>query len=119
MRHQIRWTAEKIARRLELIEAQTYRQKLEIPPFRYKYLNDPFDSPPVAVDMDDSDWDRIQPHDYWANPRTNFILRTKFTSGEFESECWTHCFIPPHWNCGQFLPPRGISLYRWSTTSCL
>ena len=78
MRHQIRWTAEKIARRLEMIEAQTYRRSLEIAPFRYKYLNSSMEAPSVGTDVNDSNWDVIQPHDYWANPRTNFILRTKF-----------------------------------------
>jgi len=78
MRHQIRWTAKKISRRIELIEAQTYRQKDEIPLFRYQYLNDPLDPPPVALEVDDSAWDVIQTHEYWVNPRTNFVLRTKF-----------------------------------------
>ena len=109
MRHQIRWTAEKIARRLELIKAQTYRQKIEIPPFRYKYLNDPLDSPPVAVDVDDFAWDMIQPQDYWANPRTNFILRTKFTSGDFEWNDGPIALSLPIGIAGDFSHPEALA----------
>jgi len=79
MLHQIRWTAEKISRRIKLVEEQTYLRRQEIPPFRYRYLTDPMDPPPIESNLDDSDWNVIQPHEYWANPRTDFILRTKFT----------------------------------------
>ena len=83
MRHQIRWTSEKITKRLALIEARVYRKRQEMLPFRYRYLTDPLDPPPVALEVDDTDWQVIQPHKYWANPRTDFILRTKFNTGEF------------------------------------
>ena len=53
MRHQIRWTAQKISNRLALIEAQTYRQRHEISMFRYHYLTDPLDPPLVAPELDD------------------------------------------------------------------
>jgi alpha-mannosidase len=79
MRHQIRWTSEKISRRLALIETLVYRQRQPILPFRYRYLDNPTAPPLVSADMDDSTWTVIQPLDYWANPWTDFILRTRFS----------------------------------------
>ncbi len=108
MRHQIRWTAEKISRRLELIEAQTYRQTAEIPVFRYKYLMDPLDPPPVMVDVDDSAWDMIQTFEYWANPRTNYILRTKFTTAEFQVAAGPIALYLPIGIAGNFSHPEAL-----------
>ncbi len=79
MRHDIRWTSKKIQRRIDLIETFVYKQKYPIPPFRYHQLQDPMDPPPVDVAVDDSSWDKIQPDDYWIQPRTDFILRTHFS----------------------------------------
>ncbi len=109
MRHQIRWTAEKIARRLELIEAQTYRQSIEISPFRYRYLNNPLDAPPVASDVDDSFWDTIQPFEYWARPRTNFILRTKFTTRNLDMRAGPIALFLPIGIAGNFSHPEALA----------
>jgi len=78
MLHEIRWTSKKIKKRIDLVESLVYRKKAPIPPFRYRYLTSPMDSPPVDPLVDDSSWNVIQPNDYWANPRTNFILRSIF-----------------------------------------
>ncbi len=80
MRHQIRWTSRKIAARLGEIEALAYRQRQAIPPFRFHKLESPFVSPLVESDVDDSSWIEIPPDTYWGLPRTNFVLRTRFSA---------------------------------------
>jgi len=84
MRHQIRWTAQKVAARLAEIEALAYRKRIPLRPFRYRYLNSPLDPAPISPEADDSAWEEIEPNSYWAAPRTDFVLRTTFT-------------IPPAW----------------------
>jgi alpha-mannosidase len=108
MRHQIRWTGEKISRRIKLIESLTYRQSAEIPPFHFKYLNDPLDPPPVAPDVDDSTWDVIQTHEYWANPRTNFVLRTKFTVPAYMKTSAPIALFLPIGIAGDFSHPEAL-----------
>jgi alpha-mannosidase len=108
MRHQIRWTAEKISRRIELIAAQTYQRANEIPPFRYRYLENPLDAPPVSTNVDDTSWETIQPYDYWANPRTNFILRTKFTTGNFDLAAGPIALFLPIGIAGDFSHPEAL-----------
>jgi alpha-mannosidase len=78
MRHQDRWTADKIARRLRLIEPLAYRRRASLPPFRYKALGGPLEPPPVGAEVDDSGWTTIEPHSYWAGWKIDFVLRTTF-----------------------------------------
>jgi alpha-mannosidase len=78
MRNEIRWTSKKIHQRLSLVENLAYRQRQPISAFRYKKLDTPLSAPPVAADVDDSDWDTILPNEYWGPPRINFALRTRF-----------------------------------------
>ena len=76
--HRIRWTADKLARRLALIEPLVYKQRAPIAPFRYRRLSSPLDNPPVGVDVNDETWDTIAPQAYWGEWRTDFVLRTHF-----------------------------------------
>lgn len=78
MRHQIRWTQQKIAARLEELAPLTYRQRKALAPFRFRQLDGPSTPPSTAQDVEDSSWDEIEPDSYWGLPRTNFILRTRF-----------------------------------------
>ncbi|MCX7681902.1 MAG: alpha-mannosidase, partial [Anaerolineae bacterium] len=78
MMHRIRWTAEKIASRLALIEPLVYRQRQPIPPFRYTMLANPLASPPVGPEVEDRDWPVITPNTYWGEWMTDFVLRTSF-----------------------------------------
>jgi alpha-mannosidase len=54
--HQVRWTPQKIAQRIKLIEPWVYRQRQPLPPFRYKTLSSPLEDPPIGEDVDDSAW---------------------------------------------------------------
>ena len=84
MRHQSRWTAQKIAQRLALIEPLVYRYRQPLAPFRYTALDGPHSPPPVGLDVHDAAWTIIEPHTYWATWQTDFVLRTRFT-------------VPPDW----------------------
>lgn len=78
MIHKVRWTAEKIAQRIALIEPLVYRRRHPLEPFRYIALSDPMEDPPVGPDVDDSDWMVIEPNTYWGQWMTDFTLRTRF-----------------------------------------
>lgn len=78
MLHQMRWTAQKIAQRIELIEPLVYRRRSPLPAFRFAKLNDPMDEPPVAVDVNDRDWPLVEANTHWIDLFTNFVLRTTF-----------------------------------------
>jgi alpha-mannosidase len=74
MNHTVRWTVEKIAQRLALIEPLVYRRRSELPHFRYV-------SPPDAQQQAVADPDlgvEILPNTYWGRPSSEFTLRTTF-----------------------------------------
>jgi alpha-mannosidase len=85
--HTIRWTTQKIARRLRLIEPLVYRLHQPLAPFRYAALPGPLDAPPVGREVDDAHWPVIEPYTYWGHFMTDFILR-----GHFQ--------IPADWDAG-------------------
>ncbi|MBN1666424.1 MAG: alpha-mannosidase, partial [Anaerolineales bacterium] len=78
MRHQIRWTKEKIRARLGEIEALVYRQQQPLPSLRFRYLEGPMRPPPVGSQVDDSGWEVVHANSYWGSPRADFVLRTRF-----------------------------------------
>src|ERR1700752_2556597 len=65
MSHTIRWTLEKIAQRLLLIQPRARRRRAPLAPFRYRPLAGPLEAPPVAVAVDDSVWPLIAPDEEW------------------------------------------------------
>ncbi|MBZ0302528.1 MAG: alpha-mannosidase, partial [Anaerolineae bacterium] len=79
MIHEMRWTAKKIGQRLNLIEPLIYRRRSSLPPFRFTKLDDPMDAPPIGPDVDDSTWPQLEVNHYWAQPKTDFTLRTTFS----------------------------------------
>ena len=79
MDHEQRWTAKKIAQRIDLVETLVYSRKLVLPDWRFRMLPSPSEVPPVQPDLDDSDWDLIPPNTVWGGPRINFTLRTRFS----------------------------------------
>ncbi len=93
MYHVQRWTLAKIRQRLELIAPLVYIRSAELPAFRYRRLDGPLAPPPVAPDLDDSDWEVIRPNEYWGAWMTDFILRTTFT-------------VPADWD-----PAAGLALF--------
>jgi alpha-mannosidase len=78
MSHKMRWTAEKIAQRLSLIEPLVYRRIQPLAAFRYLALGSPTQPPPVDPEIDDSGWAVIDPNTYWGAWTTDFVLRSHF-----------------------------------------
>ena len=109
MRHQIRWTSDKIAQRLALIEPYVYRQRQPIAPFRYKTLPGPLEKPPVGLDVDDSDWQTIPPRSYWGTWTTDFILRTQFQVPEDWAKDTTVALYLPLGEAGDFSHPEALA----------
>jgi alpha-mannosidase len=68
MSHTVRWTVEKTAQRLALIEPLVYRRRAELPNFRY--VSPPGANPDLGVE--------ILPNTYWGRPFSEFTLRTTF-----------------------------------------
>jgi len=82
MTHDTRFTAEKIAKRLDLIKPLVFRDKQALPPFWILPLDDAIVAPPIHADP--STWDRIEHNSYWGRPDLNFLMRSHFT-------------VPPDW----------------------
>ncbi|MEM7801460.1 MAG: alpha-mannosidase, partial [Chloroflexota bacterium] len=78
MIHKTRWTSQKIAQRLALIEPLVHRQRQVLPPFRLKILEADDAKPDVELGHDDRGWEQVEPNSYWINFRTNFVLQTTF-----------------------------------------
>ncbi len=78
MQHEVLFTALKIANRLKLIEPLEYMYRTALPPFRYKKLDSLTAEPPVAAEIDDSDWEEVASPGFFSDWETNFILRTTF-----------------------------------------
>ena len=82
MYHRTRWTPEKIKQRLELITPLVYHRQKELPSFRYQELSGPRAEAPLGANVDDSNWQEINPHEYWGTWTKDFVLRTTFTIPE-------------------------------------
>ena len=96
MDHEQRWTADKIAQRIDLVETLIYRRRLALPDWRFLKLSSPTVTPPPPVqpDLDDTGWELIPTNTVWGGARLNFTLRTRFT-------------LPPDWDAAHsalFLP---------------
>jgi alpha-mannosidase len=79
MNHQIRWTSQKIAKYLALIEPLVYSNRWLLPPFRFIQITN---ASPSVSDIEDSfvqrGWKEIKPNTYWGSARINFVLKTEF-----------------------------------------
>jgi alpha-mannosidase len=92
MYHEIRRTSQKIANRIDLVLSKVYCNRRDLPAFQYLKLNGSLEDPLKRV-RQKAGWKRLQPNSYWGEPRTDFLLRTKFS-------------VPQKWkqNVALFLP---------------
>lgn len=109
MSHQVRWTAQKIAQRLALIEPLVYRRRQAIAPFACKTLSSPLEDPAPFVGplVDDGNWPVLPPHTYWGAPKTDFVFRSHFqvpTEWDHERPIVLHLSSAS----GNFLQPEAI-----------
>ena len=80
--HHVRWTLEKISSRLQFLsKAAIYRQSQPLGSFKINACSQPL----VGIDVDDRDWEVIEPGSYWGELRQEFTLRTTFAvPGDWE-----------------------------------
>ena len=109
MIHKIRWTAQKIAQRLLLIEPLVYRRSLPLPPFRYTTLSNPVEVPPIDMDIDDAGWEVIHADSYWGQWVTDFALRGEFRVPEdWEPDAPVALYLPLG-DAGEFTHPEALA----------
>ncbi len=108
MYHEIRWTLDKIAQRLDLVRSLVYRRKLTLPPFRLLELPDPQAPPPVGPGVDTSDWPVIQPYTYWGRGYLDFVLSSEFrVPGDWDPEDPVALYLPLG-EAGDFSHPEAL-----------
>ncbi len=109
MKHDVRWTVRKITARLELIAPMVYRQRHPIPPFRYKTLSSPMEAVPVGTDVNDDEWETIEPNSYWGTWMTDFAMRAEFeVPSGWADDCPVALYLPLG-NSGHFSHPEALA----------
>ncbi|NDJ61148.1 MAG: alpha-mannosidase [Chloroflexi bacterium] len=84
MRHQIRFTEDKLDQRIALIEPLVYRRRLPLEPFRYQPIDGPLtlldgsDSLEHAPNLPTETWPSIAPRTYWGQQDVNFVMAGAF-----------------------------------------
>lgn len=108
MYHRQRWTLDKIRQRLALIAPLVYCKTEPLPSFRYKELDGPLAPPPVAPEMDDSNWTEINATDYWGRWMQDFVLRTTFTVPDAWEKAAPIALRLPLGEAGDFSHPEAL-----------
>jgi alpha-mannosidase len=109
MYHKQRWTAEKIQQRLDLITPLVYIKRKALPSFKYRELANPLTLPPIAVDVDDSQWQEIDANEYWGSWMQDFVLRTTFTLPEYMDALQPIALYLPLGEAGDFSHPECLA----------
>ena len=107
--HQIRWTAQKIAQRISLIEPLVYRHRHELDRFRHLRMDNPMDPPPVGLHEDDSRWSAIEPNTYWGTWCTDYVLRCHFQVPEEWDSAIPIALHLPLGEAGDFSHPEALA----------
>ena len=107
MSHKVRWTTQKIAQRLKLIEPLEYRRRHPLPAFRYKTLSSPLEDPPVGANVNTDGWQTLPPNTYWGTWMTDFIMRSEFqVPAEWNGPAALHL---PLGDSGDFSHPEALA----------
>ena len=108
MRHQIRFTLEKISLRLNELEGLVYRNRKPIPPFYCLELETPELPALSELQASGPEWIEIPTHSYWSLPQTNFALRTTFSvSPDWVKDGLPALFLPIG-KSGDFSHPEAL-----------
>ncbi len=92
MRHDIRFTAQKIAQRIRLLQTLEYRYQHPLADFYYKILPDEHTSPHQPFD---DTWEVLPPGTYWGGRDVNFCLRTEFhVPADFDAASTVALYFP-------------------------
>jgi alpha-mannosidase len=76
--HEVRWLAEKISRRIALIEPLAYRNRRELAPLRYLPLDGPSWDPPADEPAEGEGLSPVEPESYWGEWGRDFVLYGHF-----------------------------------------
>ena len=107
--HDVRFTAQKIARRLVLIAPLVYRHGTPLPDFKYLRLDGPEDAPPVGPEVDTDAWETVAAEAMWGAWRTDFVLRTTFTiPADWPSDVPVALYLPLG-ELGDFSHPEALA----------
>jgi alpha-mannosidase len=105
--HETRYTAGKIARRLELLAGLVHRRRTPLSPLRYLPLDGPHIPPPLTADP--SAWPEIAPDSYWGAQYQNFALAGVFTiPADFAPELPVMLHLPIG-TSGDFSHPEALA----------
>ncbi|MGR3467753.1 MAG: alpha-mannosidase, partial [Shimia sp.] len=77
MSHARRFTAQKIEKRIKLVDHMVFRNRLDFAPFRITRLPDAGTDPPLGADP--TDWPEIPWSSYWGGQNINYMLSTTLT----------------------------------------
>ena len=102
--HSVRHTPAKLAKRLRLITPLVTRRREALEPFRYKKLDGPLESP--LIDTDTNDWEVLEFGTHWGAPRTEFMLRTRFTVPDGWDASLPRALYLPLGEAGDFSHPE-------------
>lgn len=107
MYHKTHWTEDKIKQRLALLDTLVYRQRQQLPAFRYQVVSGPEPDPPVNPDV--SGWETIEPHSYWAKAKVDFLLHTTFqVPAEWSPDLPVALYLPLG-DAGSFSHPETLA----------
>ncbi|MEW6278346.1 MAG: alpha-mannosidase [Candidatus Eremiobacterota bacterium] len=94
MHHRQRWTVEKLARRLRLVETMVYRRRHGLPAFRLKRADSP------------GGWEEIPPDTGWGDWRMDFLLSSTLqVPGDWEGPLSVYL---PLGEAGDFSHPEAL-----------
>ena len=109
MLHDVRFTAQKIARRLALIAPLVYRHGTPLPDFKYLRLDGPEEAPPVGPEVDTEAWETVAAESMWGAWRTDFVLRTTFSvPADWPSDVPAALYLPLG-ELGDFSHPEALA----------
>jgi alpha-mannosidase len=76
--HEVRLIAEKVARRIALVQPLVYRRRKPLAPLRYRPLDGPSADPPLDEPADINGLPVVEPESYWGEWGRDFVLHGHF-----------------------------------------
>jgi len=109
MFHSMRWTLEKIERKLKIVESKAYYQTQPLPPFRYRLIDNPGGVTALETWLQDVDqFQVINPGEYWGQWMSNFVLHTQVRVPESWCEDLPLALVLPLGEAGDFSHPEAL-----------
>ncbi|MFN8445009.1 MAG: alpha-mannosidase [Caldilineaceae bacterium] len=107
--HKTRWTAQKIAQRLQVIEANVYRLRNPLPALQMTTVPEPKAAPLLGDAGNGHEWQTIEPYSYWGGRDINFMMRSSFTVPADWSHDQPIALYLPLGDAGDFSHPETLA----------